>query len=494
MFYLLGVILPIVSYILQIIPRIFNKYFGVDVWTLLIEIDLIRKNKHAIPREKIRKGFIIDGYFDYPPLFLVLLSFLPKKLLFNVQGFISPLFDAMLNFTIFIIVHQMTGNVIYGLVAQLVYSTIPVAALENSALLPRSLGYSLFMLSFFFAIIYTAYGNEIALIASIILASLTFLSHKFATQSLLFVSIFFTIFERNLYYIGIVLSAMVLAIILSRGYYINVLKSHIHIIYFWVKNRQNRFAHQIYGNISVSKNPDLIGIIYKLLIRLAPITLISTNLWIVSVVIYFIIGPNNFPILMNKMAIWIIFFYVFGVLVLMIPHLTPIGEGYRYIEMITLPTAILATFIFFHLYNSQFQSLMLAGFIIIIAVNLFVIIYTQRKAIISDTNRSLTRDLMDMFRFINKLPKVPRIMCIPHQITTMTVYNARADVLVNFDVEGLFKMQDFYPVLRKPIKEIARRYSITHVLLREGFAKIRDLKLTKNKILHKKGDTYLIKL
>jgi len=493
MFYLFGTIFPIASYILQIYPRIFNKYFGVDVWTLLIEINLIRKNGHSVPKRRIKKGFIIDGYFDYPPLFLVLLSFLPKKFLFNFQGFISPLFDAMLNIIIFFIVYQMTQSVVFALVAQLIYTTIPVAALENSALLPRSLGYSLFMLSFFFAIVFTTSGNQIALVASIILATLTLLSHKFATQSLFFISIFFTIFEKNLYYIGILLSSIVLAVIVSRGYYINVLKSHVRIIHFWIKNRKNRFAHQVYGNISLKKNPDLIGIIYKLLTKLAPVTLLSANFWIFSIVLFLILQPS-FPILINKMVIWIAFFYVFGVLVLMIPQLTPIGEGYRYIEMTTLPTAIVAAFIFFYLYNSELRELALAGYVIVLVSNLTIIIFTQKKAIIADTNRSLTGDLTKMYNFINKLPTTPRIMCIPHQITTMTVYNTRANVLVNFDVEGLQKMSDFYPVFKKPIIEIAKKFDINYILLRENFAKLKDLKLTNSKVVYRSGENLLIEL
>lgn len=490
---LIGLIPPIISYILQIYPRFFNKYFGVDVWTLLIEIELVRKNKHRIPKSTIKNGFIIDGKFDYPPLFLILLSFFSKKFLLKTQGFISPIFDVILNFIIFLIVYNLTNNIFIAFIAQLIYSTIPVVALENSALLPRSLGYSLFMLSFFFALVFTTSNNYLALIISIIFATLTLLSHKFATQSLFFITVFFSIYEWTFEYLLILFSALIFAVILSKGYYLKVLKSHIRIIYFWVHNRKNRFAHQLYGNIKASKNPDLMGIIYKLLVKLAPITLLSANAWILSVFFYLFI-PSDFPLLIDKMVIWILFFYIFGIIVLMIPQLIPIGEGYRYIEMTTLPTAILTAFVFFHFYNSNFHTISLLFFVLLLLANLAVIIFMQRKAIISDSNRSLTNDLLVLYKFINKLPKKPRIMCIPHQITTMTTYSTRADVLVNFDVEGLFKMKDFYPVFKKPIYEIAKEYSITHIILRENFAKLKDLKLKKHKIIFKSGDNLLIKL
>ena len=384
--------------------------------------------------KKIKNGFIIDGYFDYPPVFLILLSFFSKKTLFRIQGFISPFFDALLNIALFFIVLHLSGDITLALLAQLIYTCIPVAALENSALLPRSLGYSFFMLSFFFLIMFTAGGNkEFGYLGiSILFATLTLLTHKFATQSYFFISVFFTLFEKNAYYIGTLGVGMLLAIIVSKGYYLRVLKSHINIIAFWIKNKKNRFS-QVYGNITTTKNPDLIGIIYKLLIKLAPFTLLSGNPWILSAFLLLFFHPVNLPPVLFKMAIWVIFFYVFGIIVLMIPKLTPIGEGYRYMEMSTLPSAILSSYMFIELLNSTYGIWALSIFSFFLLATFFVIIFVQKKAVISDKNRSLTNDMQQMFSYINTLPETPRIMCIPHQITTMVVYNTKADILVNFD-------------------------------------------------------------
>lgn len=494
MIFIWAIIIPILGYILQSYPRLFNRYFGVDVWTLLIEIDIIRKNKHFIPKQKIKNGFIIDGYFDYPPLFLIILSFIPKKLLFSIQGFISPLIDNLLNIFIFFITFFITNNLAMALIAQLVYAVTPVTALENSALLPRSLGYSFFMLTFFSLISFTAGGSQqiSLLIISVFLAGFTLLTHKFATQSFFFISIFFSIFERNPIYILVFIAGVIISIVLSGGYYLKVIKSHIGIINFWIKNRKYRFAHQIYGNISVKKNPDLIGIIYKLLIRLAPITLLSANPWIIASILYLILQPVGLPIILFKMAIWILFFYCFSMLVLMIPSLTPIGEGYRYIEMTTLPSAILTSYMLFYLANSTYGLITIELFIVLLLITLLTLIFLQRKAVINDKTRSLTNDMDQMFEYINKVSPTPRIMCIPHQITTMTIYNSKANVLVNFDVDGLNKMHDFYPVIKKPILEIVKKYKITHILLRESFAKIKDLNIKNYKVLFRRGDTILI--
>ncbi|MBI2196482.1 hypothetical protein HYU45_02600 [Candidatus Daviesbacteria bacterium] len=42
MAFIIGLIISALSYIFQIYPRIFNKYFGVDVWSRTIEADYVK--------------------------------------------------------------------------------------------------------------------------------------------------------------------------------------------------------------------------------------------------------------------------------------------------------------------------------------------------------------------------------------------------------------------------------------------------------------------
>lgn len=492
--YFLSLIFPIISYFLQIYPRFFNKYFGVDVWTRLIETDIIRKNHYRIPKGVIRKGFIFEGYFDYPPVFILLLSLFSKKALEKYQGFIAPFFDTLLNIAVFFIAIQLTENLYIALLAQLIYTLTPVVVIENSSLVPRSIGYLLFSLSFY-SILY--FVNNVShpilfLITGIIFSILTLLTHRFAAQSLLFISIFFSFIDKTLVYLIVFFAALLLAIILSKGYYIRVLSVHITNIVFWSKNSANRFAHQVYGHIPSKKNPDLIGIIYKLLSKLSPITLLALNIWVLSAFFFFV--ENRSGILFEKMATWVIFFYILSILVLSIRFLIPIGEGYRYIEMTQVPTSILSSYLFFQYYNSPFKDYAVLILILFLISNLFLILTIQYKAVIKDKNRSYTKDMRNTCRFINKLPGTPRIMCLPHQITTMVTYNTKADILVGIDTKSVQSMGDFYPVLKKPISKLAKKYKLDYLFLRESFAKIKDLKIKDNKVVYRSNDIVLIKL
>jgi hypothetical protein len=500
--YLTGLIVPIISFFLQSYPRFFNKHFGVDVWTRFLEADMVRKNNHRIPG-KITKGFIIQGNFDYPPLFPWILSFVPKKALEKLQGFVSPFFDAIQCLVVFIIAYQLTNNLLLALLAQVIYMTIIIVALENSYLTPRSFGYLNLTLALYPLLLYTTNHNNWALITGYIFATLIFLSHRFATQSFLFASIFFTIYERNPFYLIIFILGFLTALLLTKGYYLRVLQGHWMNIYFWIINYEHRWSHQLVNQSKTETKKDFVSIASLMISKLSPITLIGLNCWLLSAFLlmflrleYYSLGIVASPIY-TKFAAWILFFYFWAILILSVKRLLPIGEGQRYLEMATVPSTILTSVLFFRFLNSPYRVIALIILGGMLVINLSIIIFAQMKIVIKDRTRSRTKDMDNAFEFINKLKeKRPRIICVPHQITTMTLYNSKADVLVNADNHGLVYggIMDFYPILKKSIKDLAKQYKLDYLLLRESYASMSALKMNKKDIVFKSGDVLLIRL
>lgn len=452
-----------------------------------------------MPKE-IKKGFIIEGHFDYPPLFPFILSFIPKKKLEKMQGFVAPFFDALHCLAVFIIAYQLTSRIDISLTAQLIYMLIPLTALENSYLTPRSFGYLNFTLALYPLLLYSSTPKIIYLFTAYIFITLIFLSHRFATQSFLFAILFFSIFDRTFFYITVFLLSGLTAILITKGYYLKVLKGHLYNIYFWILNYRYRFIHQVKGTKDSMKNKDFTGKMYYLLGTFSPITLIGTNIWLVTGLIFLYakitqlkIIPINNP-MYYKMSLWIIFFYFFAIAVLSIKKLIPIGEGQRYIEMATAPSAILSSFILYSLLSSPNKEIVLSIFIALLFINFVLIVFVQIKGIIKDKTRSLTKDMENVFRYINNFKTIPRIICIPHQITTMTIYNTKADVLVNADNLGLLNTMDFYPVLKSSINMIAKKYKLNYLLLQESFASTEELKIRSPKVVYKSGNISLIKI
>lgn len=503
--YLFALVIPIVSYLLQVYPRFYNRYFGVDVWSRMLETDLIRKNHHKIPKENVGGGFILEGYFNYPIVLPWFLSFISKKTLFKFQGFIAPIFDIIQNLLVFIATFQITGKLEIALIAQLVYATIPLAILENSYLTPRSLGYLNFTAAFYPLLLYSIAPNPLYLGLGFLFTVLSFFTHKFATQSILFISIFFSIYDKNPFYILVFLASLATAIIISKGYYLRIFEGHIANISFWTKNYEYRFAHQVRGLINLSKKTDLVGYIYYLLGTFTPVTLIGTNLWLIFPLFFMIdrlfnlhFFPTTSPFITDpfifKMTLWVSFCYVFAALVLSIKYLIPIGEGQRYLEMALAPTAILTAVLLSVSSQTPYKFWAQIIFAGILITNLGLTLFLQWKGIIEDKNRTMTKDMKKIFTYINGIKPVPRILCIPHQITTMVLYNTKAKVLVDIQAGTLEKISDVYPILKSPVKNIAKKYNLDILILKKHYATMEELGLNKKSLLFETEDTQIIKI
>ncbi|GDX61822.1 hypothetical protein LBMAG33_1320 [Candidatus Levyibacteriota bacterium] len=76
----------------------------------------------------------------------------------------------------------------------------------------------------------------------------------------------------------------------------------------------------------------------------------------------------------------------------------------------------------------------------------------------------------------------------------MTVYNTKADVLVNADNPGLMQVSDFYPILKKSIKELQKKYDLEYLLINEEFATLEDIKVKSPKVVFKSNEISVIQL
>lgn len=495
--YAIALLIPLVNFILQSYPRIFNKLFGVDVWTRLLETDHIRKNGHKIPQQKLAGQFIIDGYFDYPPIFPTLLSFLSKKALLNIQGFIAPFIDSLQVILVYFIAFIITGNMYLSLLAQTMYMITPMIALENSYLTPRALGYLNFSLAVIPLLFFLQNGNPWLYIVGVFFTTLLFLTHRFAIQSFLFITIFFTFFLNTAVFMQSFLLGFALAVLLTKGYYLRVLKGHLFNIYFWIKNLDYRFAHQVRGVVKKSSQTDWVGKVYTFLSVFSPIAVFGLNPWSLSgfaVIIAAIYHWIVIPPILYLFAVWILFFYFFGVVVLKVKYLMPIGEGQRYMEMATVPASVLSAYIYFELLKTPYSTIATILLILLLSFNLALILFIQIKGVIKDRNRSITGDLMNVFNYINKQKDPVRIVCVPHQNTTMTIYHTKAQVLVNADNPGLMRVQEVYPMLTMPLQDLAKKYNLTHALVKESFVTLKELKLSDKDVVYASGDVKLIKI
>src|SRR3990170_2929107 len=152
MIFLLSIPLALVAFILESYPRFINREYGVDIWTHLLYLKEYHKQKRIPGR--IENGFLVPGEYDYPPVFIWILSKFPVKLVEKYEFLFSPFFDFVHLIIIFGLVYVLTSNLLLSMLTQLLYILTPIIILENSSATPRSLGYTLFTILMMSVIFY----------------------------------------------------------------------------------------------------------------------------------------------------------------------------------------------------------------------------------------------------------------------------------------------------------------------------------------------------
>lgn len=482
---LLSLSLAIVGFVFEAYPRFINRYCGVDIWTHLLYLQEYHKQK-GIPK-KIENGFLVTGTYDYPPAFIFILSKFPIKYVKQYEFLFSPFFDSIFSIMIFSFSYYFTQNILIAFLTQFIYFLTPIIVLENSSATPRSIGYTLFTLVFLSIFIFESTNNYWLILFAIVLGSFIFLAHRFTTQSFLFFSLFFSVITFNFLYMSIFILAFLLSLVISKGFYLKVLKGHLGNLKFWKDNIAYRFAHQVKGTMKQHKTNDFVFRMYNEFLRFPPFVLAITNPWVISALCFYYFFPQSDPLII-RMAQVVIFSYILSLITIWVPSFRFLGEGQRYLELSAFPTAFLSAKLLYGLFTNWF---IVCSFILVGICSFITIIVIQRKAIIKDQLRTLTPSLKEMFGYLKSLKKKPKLLCVPHQMTTSTIYHTGCPVFVNADYANIEKIADIYPYIRKPIKNVMLEKGLDMVLLNEKYATIEELGLKKYKII-KKFENYLL--
>lgn len=487
---LISLSISILTFVFETYPRLLNRKFGVDIWTHLLYLKEYRKQK-GIPKI-IKDGFLVPGQYDYPPAFIFILSKFPFKMVEKYEFLFSPFFDSLLVFSIFFISYYLSGNILFSLITQIIYILTPIIILENSSATPRSLGYGLFTFLFISLFLFIQNNQPAFLLIAIVSGALIFLSHRFTTQGFLFFSIFFSILDKNPVYLLIFALSFVLGLILSKGFYLKVLRGHLGNLIFWNKNVKYRFFHQIKGSYRDHKTKDFIFRLYNEFLKFPPFVLTITNPWTLPVFYLFFFAKPSDPFIFRTL-LWVMLSYVLALLTTWIPKLRFLGEGQRYLELSAFPTAFLASKLVFRFMETDFKNIIILGYTLLGIASFITIVVIQRKGIIKDKLRTITPSMENMFSYLKLLKKKPRLLCIPHQITTNTIYHTGCPVFVNASYASINKISEVYPYLKKEIPYIMKKYNLDMILLNEDYAKIEDLNLRGYKIICRVNNFVLVK-
>lgn len=496
----IGLMVPCFSFVLQIWPRLINRYFGIDTWRHLMFADYVRKNG-KLPL-KITTRYLVEAPFGYPPVIILFLSLFPKKFADKYQFLFSPFFDFLSNYLFFIAGYLLTKNITIAIVAQIIASLTPILVLEASNLSTRTISSLVFNLSFFPLILYTSTHNIYWLIISIILLFILFFTHKLAIQAYLFNAIGFSIIEKNPLYVLMFIVVFLLVWILGGDLYKRMFTDHMTILNYWRKRIEFRFAHQFRGVPKSKKSFDFIQKIFVLSLKNPFVYIVGNNPWLVLFfIIYFwsrFVVSDYSPlinlIIYNKLILWVLLSFLASVLVLSIKKLRFLGEGNRYVEYCIFPISILIASYFPFLVS--FFGIGFVFFFFSVCLTLLIsIIYIQKKTILEDRARTISKELWNVIHFLNKKEgKRVRLAVFPFNLGDAMMYFLKGRVLTSDSVLGLLQLTDVFPVVTKPMYEIVKKYQLSHVLFDKNYVGIEEMKLGKYKIEKDLGGYMLVKV
>lgn len=499
-FYLTGLIVSSLSFLLQIWPRLTKRYFGVDTWKWLELAQYVRSHK-SLPKRSSER-YIVNSVFGYPPVIIFFLSIFPKSFSEKYQFIFSPAFDFFHNYFIYFMAVMFTGDVKTGVFAQTIAALVPVLVIEASNLNTRILSILIYTISFGALIMFTIGGSLNWFTIAVFFLFILFFTHRFAVQAYAIGVLGLAITEKNIFYPLFFMGVFALVVLLGGKLYREIFREHIGSIRYWMDKINYRFAHQVRGfNYREEKDKDFIWHAYNLSVRTPFMYLLGSNPWIGALIILYLAtlvhlipSPVLSAPLLSKMTVWAVSLVLWAFLVLTIKKLRVVGEGHRYLEYAVFPVSLIGGLYakwFWDFYNWTF----LLGFVMLVIIILIIIVQLQIKAIVGDRSRTISTGLWRIIDYLNRHGgKRIRLATFPMHWSFAILYFTKSTVLNSDTYIGQAQMTDVFPVISKPIGKVLKKYGINHVLFDRKYVTLSELELPKYKILLDIDNYMLLKI
>jgi len=382
---------------LRIVPLFLFRIENIDSFYHLTAARQIW-NEKKIPSSL--NSFLIKGTYSYPPLLHFLLAPIVGKNKKSLALIISPIFDILSAILIYYVI-QSNFNTEVALISSVLFLFIPFTVIESMSLTPRSIG-SFFIIAYYFLVSFTIVENIIfELILASICVAVVLLSHKMATQSLIFSGLFLTLayvlidVETSIFVITTLILGSILSFIISKGYYRKVFRGHKAMLLYHFKHG-NYFGEKKFGN---------------------PIQIIKLWPWLILLIIAIFL--DNFYHLYNDENL--LFLLIWGLFFIGLSIVWRYGDNYRYLVYAMAPISIVFANIILQLQELTIIFIGISLFLSFARIGLFI--RKQRK------NPLISTDLHNCFKYIVNQDKITSIACIPSTINYPAAFYTHKKIL-----------------------------------------------------------------
>jgi hypothetical protein len=291
---------------------------------------------------------------------------------------------------------------------------------------------------------------------------------------------------------------ILMAIIVTRGRYLWLLKGQWTQIKFWRRNVGKRYVHMVRGRAADSKK--FYGKIFSWATHIPLLPLLPVNYFSLMILYWpyqVLILKNNMtiPPLYNDFVWWIALLFMWAVMTSNIKPLRCIGEGMRYLEYGVLPVAIVSAYFLNQSILTGQKGLTIIS-IILVVLSLITIIVLQIKLVLQNRTHSVNNDLRKIYLKLDDLAHDGKIMIItfPEALSMALRYFTNENVETFYPVfdSANSLLEGVVPLLTRSLDEMASQYGITHCVVDLEYVKPEELKLKDWSVVNRSGDYVII--
>jgi hypothetical protein len=409
------VIVTIIHFSLRL-PRIQLVPRGVDAHFHLLATSKFKGGRPP----KVLGRFLIGDTYTHPPFLHFLLSLVPERLRPQALFMFDITADYLLALLAYCLALQYMPE-LYALVAAVLYSVTPASYMQSVSESARPLG------AFWYSLSIVLLPNEgvLAMVLATVTVALTLLSHKMATQTLLFTCLLLSplLYTANNFFPLPLLAGFALALLLTKGEYMKILKDHAAYIGF----------HLRYGSWDRGKKMPGSP---KQLVKFQPYFYLPLiGLWLYPQAL---LGATSLILAWYAFMLVIFFVWLWG-------------DSHRYLAYSAIPTAILSALA---MHAGMNALLIIPALVISAAVISRNILAFYRQPALPDFARiDLPKDSVTLV-----MPSSIIYVSSLHLNGRLLYGGGNADAVI-FDLQTLPKIMSTAP------EKLLEEYPITHVLL-----------------------------
>jgi len=441
---------------------------GVDHWFWKAYIETYRRTKQFPPH---LPQFLLDREQWYPPLFPLLMAYLPPAL-FERYAYVVALGIDLLRMALLMGIGRLVLGPGWAVAAAaLFYAATPILISYNTQLNPRGLAALFLDIAIVLIYLWTLDRGSIWLLGgAILLSGAVPLTHKMTTQLMWFLCLATAAVTQSWWPLAVIPVSIGAATIMSGGFYWKVLRAHADIVAFWYRNWRWIGAHPVresplYAGPDTHSSRAYFAGGWKGLLRRAQFLLgFNPGMWIVVAALLAHVAFGS-PLVPDRwIALWLGLIVLFMILTTFVPALRCFGNGYLYAYNGAFPAALGAGLILRD-YGANFLALAGYGAAVLaalasVAVYLFKLYKTPTVRV--------EPELKEALDFLAGQPD-GTIMCLPQHWHDIAAYHTGKPVLFGGHGYGFRQLEPVFPRLMRPIAELVDEHNVRYLITSKGY-------------------------